>query len=297
MSEPNTGTDIALLIGPTGVGKTSLTVALRKRILTTYHDAMLEDPSFIPVVLMEAPASGEILFSWRIFYIRLGVALAEPEMGKKVRTELVDGRTTIKHITSGTTVAGMRIAIENALTYRRTLLVIIDEAVHMFRNCNPTRCATHMDALKSLSNISGVTLALVGSYDLYNLASLSGQLARRSAIVHMKRYIAGDASDEKSFRAVVKTLQSHMPLLEIPNLVQYTDVLQQACVGCVGILKDTLTRALALTLRNDGKWKDEFLERSLLSQAQIRSILEEVLEGERLISNGVFGVDSCRLKA
>lgn len=206
LAEPNTGTDIALLIGPTGVGKTSLTLALQKRILTERYDAMVEDPSFVPVVLMEAPASGEISFSWRMFYIKLGAALFEPEMDKKVETVLKEGRTTIKKFNAGTTVASMRAAVENALKFRRTLLVVIDEAVHMFRNCNPMRCAMHMDALKSLSNISGVTLALVGSYDLHTLASLSGQLARRTAIIHMQRYVPGDKTDEMYFQTVIKTL-------------------------------------------------------------------------------------------
>lgn len=197
MAEQNTGTDIALLIGPTGVGKTSLTQALRDRILTIHHLEMLEDASFIPIILVEAPASGEQAFSWRMFYTRLGVELCEPHMDGKLETVLKDGRTSTKPWTHGSTVAALRVAVENALIHRKTLLVVIDEAVHMLRNCSPTRIATHMDALKSLSNICGVTLALVGSYDLHQLTSLSGQLARRSAIVHMQRYVSGSAPETR----------------------------------------------------------------------------------------------------
>jgi len=295
MAQPDTGTDIALLIGPTGAGKTTLANALRDRLIVEYQTEMQEDHSFIPIVLMEAPASGEQSFSWRMFYTRLGIQLAEPLMNRKVKTLLEDGRTTVAPVTSGSTVASLRVAVESALKHRKTLLVVIDEAVHLLRNCKYEKLTSHMDALKSLSNICGVTLALVGSYDLYKLMSLSGQLARRSAIVHLQRYVPGENNDEIAFGKVLRTLQNNLPLEEIPRLDELAIPLQHACVGCVGILKDTLTRALALALRNEGRWKKEFLERALLSKAQINSILSEVLEGEHSISDALFSVNEQRL--
>jgi energy-coupling factor transporter ATP-binding protein EcfA2 len=294
-AQPNTGTDIALLIGPTGAGKTTLASALRDRLIVEYQTEMQEDHSFMPIVLVEAPASGEQSFSWRMFYTRLGIQLAEPLMDRKVRTLLDDGRMTVAPLTNGSTVASLRGAVENALKHRKTLLVVVDEAVHLIRNCKDARLSGHMDALKSLSNISGVTLALVGSYDLYKLMNLTGQLTRRSTIVHLQRYIPGEAEDEISFRKVLRTLQKRLPLEEIPELENFALPLQHACVGCVGILKDTLSRALALTLRNEGHWKEEFLERALLSEAQVSSILSEVLEGEHSISGALFSVNKRRL--
>lgn len=81
----------------------------------------------------------------------------------------------------------------------------------------------------------------------------------------------------------------------MPDIEKYSQPLQQACVGCVGILKDTITRALAFALRNKGIWREEYLERSLLSEAQVTAILEEVLEGEESISKSVFRFDKPRL--
>lgn len=288
---PESGTDIALLIGPSGVGKSTLGVSLKERMIKLHRDEMLEDLSFIPVVHISAPASGEKKFSWRIFYVTLGTALKEPLLDKKQEFRLSDGRMSVVHFNTGSTVAGLRMSVEQALRYRRTLLVIIDEAVHLIRNAKGEALAAHMDALKSLTILEGVTLTLtlIGSYDLYQLMCLSGQIARRTAIVHFQRYCPGKPEDEKAFKNSIANLQKYMPLSGIPDLTQMSEVLMDSCVGCVGTLKETLQRALTFALRNKGKWTDACLSKALLSEGQVTAILEETLQGEVDIEKAIFG--------
>ena len=190
---PGSGTDIALLIGPTGVGKSTSSLSLKERIIAIHKIEMEQDLSFIPVVSASAPSSGEKHFSWRIFYIKVGTDLVEPLLDKKQEFRLQDGRMSMHHINSGSTVAGLRLAVEDALKYRRTVLVIIDETVHIIRNAKGDVLAAHMDALKSLTLLEGVTLtlALIGSYDLFQIMCLNGQLTRRTSIVHFQRYCQG----------------------------------------------------------------------------------------------------------
>jgi hypothetical protein len=133
---------------------------------------------------------------------------------------------------------------------------------------------------------------LVGSYDLYKLPMLSGQLARRTAILHVTRYLKGDKRDEECFRRSLRALQARLPLDPIPDLERYSENLQVACVGCVGTLKETMTRALAKALESGGKWKDEYLRKALLSEAAVAAILEETLEGERLVTKSAYGKHS-----
>lgn len=291
---PESGTDIALLIGPTGVGKSTLGVSLLERIIKLHKNEMKEDLSFIPAVMITAPASGENKFSWRIFYVKLGTALIEPLLDRKLEFRLQDGRMSVSHVTTGSTVAGLRMAVEGALSYRRTLLVIIDEAVHLIRGAKGATLAAHMDALKSLTILDGVTLtlALIGSYDLYQLMCLSGQLARRSAIAHFRRYCPGIPEDEVVFKKSIEALQKYMPLRDMPNLAQMSNELMVSCIGCVGTLKETLQRALTFALRNKGKWTDACLSKALLSERQITAILEETLQGEIDIEKAVFGSGS-----
>ncbi len=291
LSAPNTGTDIILMIGPTGVGKSASTATIRRKVLETCGSEMSADPGFIPIVDIEAPASGEPNFSWRMLYTRLGEALCEPLLDRKAPTH-AERRILPAGVTAKTTVAALRVSIESALEHRRTRLVVIDEAAHILANCGEAKLIAHMNALKSLANLSGVTLMLVGSYDLYKLPMLSGQLARRTAIVHLPRYMKGSERDENCFRRSLLALQMKLPLDPIPDLECYSENLQQACVGCVGTLKDTLMRALAMALEKRGKWKNEYLRKSLLPEAPLTAILEETLQGERLLENSAYGQNS-----
>ncbi len=289
---PGSGTDIALLIGPTGAGKTTLGESLLERIIKLHHAGMLKDLSFIPAVMLSAPSSGEKKFAWRIFYIHLGKALIEPLLDKKQEFRLSDGRLSVKLVNTGSTVAGLRMAVEDALRYRGTLLVIIDEAVHLIRNAKGDALAAHMDALKALTVLDGVTLtlALIGSYDLYQLMGLSGQIARRTAIVHFQRYCPGNLEDENAFTNSLATMQEFFPLKGVPDLTPMSGELIQSCIGCVGTLKETLQRALAFALlQNKGKWSDACLAKALLTEGQVTSILDETLKGEVDIEKAIFG--------
>lgn len=295
VTKPGTGTDITLLMGPTGVGKSTVVHALGKEILTLKAEEMERDKALIPFVAVEAPASGERGFSWRIFYQRLCEELQEPLIEKKHETINRDGRLMVRPATSRTMLSSLRISVENALRYRKTGVVVVDEAVHILRNLHGNTLENHMDALKSLANIGGSSIILVGAYDLSRLLKLSGQVARRTSIIHFPRYLTGSETDERAFRMVVQRLADHFPLDETIDLSPYALSLQQACIGCVGILKDTLSRALALSLRNGGKWRVEFLEQALLTPSQHEAILRETLEGEQQMGTTAFGSGSFKL--
>lgn len=289
LSARNTGTDIILLIGPTGAGKSATIQTVERKFIETHRAELQADASFVPITCIEAPASGEQNFSWRMLYTRLGEALNEPLLERKTLTIVDPNGTRISSTPRGSTVAALRISVEKGLEHRRTRLAVIDEAAHILANCGDAKLSSHMNALKSLANVSGVTLALVGSYDLYKLPTLSGQLARRTAIIHLSRYREGDRRDEECFRRSLRTLQNRLPLRTIPDLERYSAKLQIACVGCIGTLKETLTRALSIALERGGMWKDDYLRRALLTNAQLAAILEETLVGEKCLANAVYG--------
>lgn len=288
LSAPNTGTDLIFLVGPTGVGKSATIKTAAKMFIRDYREEMFRDSSFIPFVSVEVPASTKTGFGWGVFYTKLGEALNEPLLDRKLPTLSDCVSVEVRKAQSGS-VGARREAVEKAIGHRRVLLVVLDEAAHLLASCGGKSLVSHMNVLKSLANTSGATLALVGSYDLYQLLMLNGQLARRSAVIHMGRYHAGIRSDAECFRRSLRTLVRKLPIKVVPDLERYSEKLQVACVGCVGSLKDTLTRALARTLHAGGRWSDDHLRRALLSKAAVGQIYKEAEAGERLVADAVCG--------
>lgn len=193
---PYSGADIVLLIGPTGVGKTTATTAMLENTYREQAVVMAEDMNFIPAVQIEAPSAGERAFSWRLLYSALLEALNEPLIGRKLdSTDSVSTQLKKRTGVDNKMLSGLRLSVERALKERRTRYVIIDEAVHILRQASERELPVYMDTLKSLSNICGVTFVLVGSYDLFDIMSLSGQLARRTHTVHFTRYRQDNQAD------------------------------------------------------------------------------------------------------
>jgi hypothetical protein len=289
----NSGTQIVFLIGPPGAGKSYLIEKLKEQKIAENISEIAQDPSFIPVISVEAPSSGEKGFSWGVFYDRLGAALNEVLMDKKIVTAISDDRTRVRNTTTRSTIAGRREAVEAAIGYRRTSLIITDEAIHLIRDKEGNSLSKKMDTLKSLANIHDTTIVLVGSYDLYSLMNQYGQVARRSMLVHFPRYRSGD----KGFKSTLSKLQQALPLRDVPDLTKYTDALMLTCNGCVGALKDTLKRTLLRCLKlHNGRWNEKALQKALISKAQVAKIYEEILDGEREIENASFGSNSLSIE-
>jgi hypothetical protein len=290
LTAPFSGTDIILLIGPTGVGKTLIVNKFKERIIKTYKDKLEEDRSFIPVALMEAPSSGERSFAWRIFYNRLLKELKEPLTNKKIRDLSIGDKRIVNNVTQLSYLSGLRECIEDALGYRKTYLVIIDEAVHLIRGFDDDEKEKNVETIKSIANISGTTFLLVGSYDLFELLSFNEQTTRRGFIIHFERYSEDDENEKKAFEKSIKSLTKALPLKNVPDLTIDSEKIMRHCFGCVGTLKDTLSRALSTGLiLYRGCWNDLCLEKALLPEKHIDFILGKIVEGETMIGDSKFG--------
>jgi hypothetical protein len=179
------------------------------------------------------------------------------------------------------TAAEFRHAVEQALRFRRPAAVMIDEAQHLSKMASGRRLLDQLDVVKSIANQTRIVHVLFGTYDLLSFRNLNGQLSRRSLDVHFPRYRAESASERQVFVNVVGSFANHMPLPEQPDLAGEWEFLYERSIGCVGILKQWLTRALHSVLRRNGNMivrKD--LEAQALSVMQCEKILSETAEGE-----------------
>jgi energy-coupling factor transporter ATP-binding protein EcfA2 len=276
-SEPNS---LVFVFGPTGVGKTTLRIKAEQLIRDGLRPGLEQDRGRIPVVGVEAIAPESGRFCWSDHFKRLLVAMNEPLTDCKRDAGTLYVRPTSTFGSKSTT-AEYRHAAEQALRFRRPAAVMIDEAQHLSKMASGRRLLDQLDVVKSIANQTRIVHVLFGTYDLLSFRNLNGQLSRRSLDVHFPRYRAESASDRQIFVNVLRSFACQMPMPEPPDLGREWELLYERSIGCVGILKQWLTRTLHSVLRRGANTigqKD--LEAQALSVLQCEKILSETAEGE-----------------
>lgn len=283
------GASLILVYGPTGVGKTTLRRRIEQQLIQAALPDLERDPGHIPVVGLEAVAGETGSFNWKDYYTRALLALDEPLIRHKIDDRQREGWWE----GAGRLVAGrpaapeLRRALERCLLQRRPAAVIVDEAQHLTKMASGRRLLDQMDVLKSLAALTGTIHVLMGTYELVGLANLSAQLSRRSRELHFGRYRAEAPEDLRAFQSVLLTFQRHLPLGETPDLVGRAESLYEQSVGCIGVLKGWLNRALAAALEEGAATlTSRHLERQAEPARKLLSLAREIKEGEEALAAG-----------
>lgn len=275
---------LILVLGPSGVGKTTLRTKIEQLLAVELLSELEKDRGRLPVVSVEciAPESGS--FSWRDHFHRLLIQMEEPLVDYKIDPEapVRVGDRVVRFMPSARAVgAEYHHAVERALAYRRPVAVLIDEAQHMARMGSGRRLSDQLDVIKSLANRTKTVHVLVGTYELLAFRNLSAQLSRRSIDIHFPRYRADKPDDLKAFRSIINSFEQQLPLSQPPDLLNEWQYLYERSIGCVGILRDWLMRALvSASRRNANSITHKDLEAHALSVAQCDKMLSEAVEGE-----------------
>jgi hypothetical protein len=282
---PGSQASVPMICGPTGTGKSTLARRIVEKEKEQAADLMEANPGLLPSVYVEAPSSGENEFSWRLFYQRILDQLDEhidtPRSAYGIDRE--SGRMVRPRGAGGNSLAALRTAVERGLRARQVRFLIIDEAAHIIHQSRGSgKLQIQLDTLKSLANECGTQMVLVGSYDLYQLVSLSGQLARRIQVLHFERYREDVPEDREAFARCIRAFERELPELWDGKLMKHVDALHHNTLGCIGTLSSVLIRAARLS-EAVGKWDDDALKRSLLNEAQRLQILSEITDGEASI--------------
>ncbi len=281
------GASIIKVIGPTGVGKTTLRLQIEKKLIEKALPKLEEDRGTIPVIGVEAVAPESGNFNWKDYYTRALIALEEPLIQHKISFDYnipeirrnSQGNILIKQSIATNK---LRQALENALTHRRPDIFFVDEAHHLSKMSSGKKLEDQMDCIKSIANMTGVLHGLFGTYQMNVMHDLNSELSRRTINIHFPRYKLDNPKDLKAFQSILLTFQKHLPLNVEPDLVEKWDYLYERSLGCVGILKDWLTRSLGDALeQKDNTITDKYLKRKAMPVAQCEKILKEILEGEK----------------
>lgn len=278
------GALLILLIGPTGVGKTTLLDHLEKRLCEEAVPHLQEHPGHLPVVkfLASTPATGQ--FKWADFFTRGLLAIREPLVNCKVDPQAQAPREGRSSFTprNRLNAAVLQLSWEQALSHRRPAAIFIDEAQHLGKIGRGSSLLDQLDHLKSLALLTNTVYVLAGTYELLPFRNLSAQLGRRSIDIHFPRYQATNKDDVRIFKTVLQTFQRHLPLEIMPDLVSQWQDYYAYTAGSIGILKELLLKALAEALERSAKTLEpEFLAHHAPSLATRQQMMTEIEEGEK----------------
>jgi predicted ATPase len=282
----DTWTPVILVIGPAGVGKTTLVRALERELTRHLHDELATNPGRLPFVsvVSEVPEVGS--FNWKDFCLAGLEAMDEPLIGRKVYLAPLAASPDVSFVSTARTPANvLRRALVSALVHRAPAAFLIDEAQQLAMVSGSRKFQHQMDYLKRLADATRVPPVLVGNYGLCLLRNQSAQLGRRTTDVHFRRYDATRANDAGDFQDIVLSFQQHLPLAEPPDLIRQWDYLYLRSVGCIGLLKKWLLDALERAIEDDAPTITQAdLERAAPPLSASKKVLEEALDGEAILA-------------
>jgi len=271
---------IILLYGPTGGGKTQLKYTVQRRLLEQARARMKADSGYMPYATLDLKGPDTARFSWLDVYERANLAVDEPLIAHKIDPGATGPGAKVLSRGRGDTGRALRLSLESAVRNRKLDAFFWDEAHHVGK-VPKDQFKNQMESLKSLTDTKNTAYILMGTYDLLPFRTLNGQLGRRCVQIHLPRYRLDIPEDVKEFKKALRSFQRHLPLAQEPRLVNNWRHYYDRSAGCVGVLKDWLSRALFEALLDEAQTlTPEVLERTVLPADEMAEIAADIVYGE-----------------
>lgn len=276
---------IALVIGPTGVGKSHLAALLHEHVygsLTRSEDVVTE----LPMIYVEANVPGGSSFSWKDFYEDVLIALGEQ------RSLRIYGRPNEagddlgrRYSTRNRTESELKRDVIKRLKSFKVRYLVVDEIQHIFKYGGSSG-EKSLDVLKSLANRAGCKILGLGTYGIIQSIERSSELSRRILEVGFSSYSLQKDEDIRAFEESFLGLLAHAPCEIDPSLIDFVESAFLGSCGCVGILKQWMERALRHALGQPRQMLTEAcFKNTRLPGSQLKKIAEDIREGVALFTN------------
>lgn len=278
------GENVVIITGSTGVGKSTLAHSLYRRLKERCRAEIAQHAHVIPVVGMSAVSQTVRAFSWKDFYIRLLFQAGDPVTNQCLLAPTGNdlfGDTPYDTPADRMQVDKLRRCAEVTLKRRKTRWLIIDEAHHILLHKDPHVNQIMFETLKSLAIETKLTIILCGTYKLLDIRDQSAQLVRRSDLIHFQRYDLEDRNHHVGFRRVVKAFEGYFDLPEPVKLEPDWKEYFIRSIGCVGILKDWLSKVYEKAMEDNLESFDlKFAMTAVHTNKELITIAREARAGE-----------------
>jgi hypothetical protein len=287
---------IIQVVGPPGVGKTSMIRYVLSAIVDRERENMEKDREYIPAIGAAVPAPETRSFPWKNFYHTMIEALFDPAaragvhfreyQTKDKQRDLGFEFPTEKYIGKGTKQTLYRHFLR-ILEHRRPKAILLDEAHHFVfgvRNVADRR-ELLANRIKSIADdMCGAKLVLFGTYKTQKITDSTNQGVRRLITEEFRRYDEPDTTDTSDLFLV--TLASFNNALDGRlqfDPIDHAEELYLGCLGCVGLLKSWFETAL--TESEDGKISWELMTKTRMRKKLLSKARDEIFQGEAYMAS------------
>ncbi len=286
------GVEFVQLVGPTGAGKSCAAKKFVKDKMKENKGVMELNSQMIPVIYVECPASISDKFSWKQLLVSIlktgGDVLAETGRYTLEYSEGLSQKDISRVLLKQNSVSDLFEVVRNFLKHRNVSYLVIDEAQHIIDACQNAKEAFRcMEMLKSLANLSNCVVVLAGTYRLLRFGEVSAQLGRRSEIVELGPYHRNSNKDLRNFALALDALLARYPIAYSDDIYNKVNEIHLACCGCVGILKDLLTKTLYRTLQSGKSYVSyQALMNNRMNSRELKRVADEINMGKEYFSRG-----------
>jgi hypothetical protein len=268
------------------IGKSKLAEVLTKRLNPPTSGA--HGHASRRALLINTRPSDGALFHRTNFYQKGLALLGKTTIDRRIQMDI----TTVEHMIENKRLRGkvaayadnpeIRDAYEEELRRLALRTMILDEAQHLIQSGDDKQPKDQLNWIKSMTTETGVLHILIGTYGLLPFCNLDGQMARRGSEIHFAPYHIEDESDCQAFRNTLLSLLKQLPLtVDYESLMQRWWYFFEGSIGCIGILKQWLVRALYKALREgSSELTRTHLERSVLPDAKWTRMRADAQSGE-----------------
>jgi hypothetical protein len=269
---------IALVVGPTGVGKSCLAHAIFKEAFKNIPEGEFNQK--LPMIYFEADVNSKGGFSWKNFYKRFLQAIGELEDIRVYgKPKFVGEHGARKYSASNRSEHDLRQDLEHRLLDYCIQYILFDEIQHVFKY-GGNAAERNLDILKSISNKTGCQFIGLGTYETSFSVDKSAQLSRRIMTIEFPGYSMDSNDEYQSFLSAYMGLLAHIPLQISEDVALFSKEAYIGCCGCIGILKEWFNRALRRAFDEEVILSAKHFKATRLKGSQLKSIAEEIREGK-----------------